>query len=260
MRVFAVSDVHVDYEENETWIYLISKTEYKDDVLILAGDISDNLKLLCRCFDHLVKCFKKVLFVPGNHDLWVFRNEIDCSLEKFHVVNELASQLGISTDTYQEGGVSIVPLLGWYDFSFGAPCAQIKSSWMDFTACKWPAGYDERYLTQFFTGKNKDRLDVENDTVISFSHFLPRIDVMPSYIPKRFRYIYPVLGSTLIEKQVRALNSDIHIYGHSHVNRRVRLDGTTYINNAFGSPAERRTTSKKLRCIYDSEKPPTKRR
>ena len=89
-----------------------------------------------------------------------------------------------------------------------------------------------------------------NNIVISFSHFLPRIDVMPHYIPVRHRLVYPVLGSDGLEQQIRLLRSDIHVYGHSHVNRRIEIDGITYINNAFGYPSETRLAAKQLLCIH----------
>jgi hypothetical protein len=40
------------------------------------------------------------------------------------------------------------------------------------------------------------------------------------------------------------------VYGHSHVNRDVAIDGVTYINNAFGYPRETRITAKALRCVH----------
>ena len=41
MRVFALSDIHIDYNANAKWIESLSVAEYKDDVLILAGDVTD---------------------------------------------------------------------------------------------------------------------------------------------------------------------------------------------------------------------------
>ena len=93
-------------------------------------------------------------------------------------------------------------------------------------------------------------MGTKRNTVISFSHFLPRIDLMPSYIPKKHRILYPVLGSTIIEDQVRQLAPTIHVYGHSHVNRDIEIDGIQYINNAFGYPKETRIAAKELLCIY----------
>ena len=40
MRVFALSDIHVDYLENLNWILQLSADEYQQDILVLAGDVS----------------------------------------------------------------------------------------------------------------------------------------------------------------------------------------------------------------------------
>jgi predicted phosphodiesterase len=53
-----------------------------------------------------------------------------------------------------------------------------------------------------------------------------------------------------LDTQLRQLGSTLHIYGHSHVNRRIDIDGITYINNAFGYPQETRITAKQLLCIH----------
>ena len=41
------------------------------DVLLLAGDISDNVALICQSLITAAGTFGKVFFVPGNHELWV---------------------------------------------------------------------------------------------------------------------------------------------------------------------------------------------
>ena len=91
MRVFAVSDIHIDYEANAGWVGNLSVSEYQDDVLILAGDVTDSLRKLDWCLNLLARRFRKVLFVPGNHDLWVIRDEPHMSsLQKF---DEVAASL-----------------------------------------------------------------------------------------------------------------------------------------------------------------------
>ena len=75
MKVFAISDLHIDYAQNLQWLMNLSQTDYRDDILILAGDISDKRELLEQCFKKLSNCFKQVLYVPGNHD---FESRRDC--------------------------------------------------------------------------------------------------------------------------------------------------------------------------------------
>jgi predicted phosphodiesterase len=251
MRVFAVSDIHIDYQENRKWFSELSSADYLDDVLILAGDITDNLLLLQGCFNDLSKKFLKVLFVPGNHELWVSKDKTMTSIEKYEKICRMAMDNGISMQPFHVQSLSIVPLLAWYDFSFAAPCIKLLESWADFRACSWPHPFQPRDVTEYFLKKNESYLNITNQTVISFSHFLPRIDLMPSYIPQVYHYLYPVLGSFLLEKQIRILTPNIHVYGHSHVNRSVTIDAIQYINNAFGYPSEDRIARKRLLCVYE---------
>jgi hypothetical protein len=65
------------------------------------------------------------------------------------------------------------------------------------------------------------------------------------------RYLFPVLGAARLGQQVFQLRSSIHVYGHSHLNRRVLRDGTLYVNNAFGYPYETHIAAKMLYCVYE---------
>lgn len=253
MKVFAISDIHLDYKINQQWLAKLSKYDYQEDILILAGDISDNLQLLESCFSTLSKIFLNVLYVPGNHELWVVRNENLTSVQKFELIRRIASDHNIGMQPYSNNTLSIVPLLGWYDYTFGNPGQKLKESWMDFQACLWPESYTMSDVTDYFTHQNEHALKTENETIISFSHFLPRIDLMPERIPDAYRFLHPILGSTQIEAQIRALSSDIHVYGHSHVNRDITISGIRYVNNAFGYPRETKIARKEMLCIYEQD-------
>jgi predicted phosphodiesterase len=252
MRVFALSDIHIDYDVNAEWIANLSVAEYQDDVLILAGDVTDSRRLLEWCLSALAKRFKKVLFAPGNHDLWVIREDRKMnSLQKFDDVRAVVESSGASMQAFRERGLSIIPLLAWYDYSFGEPSEKLRAVWRDYRACRWPSGYTEKDVAAHFAAFNDKQVSVAGDTAITYSHFLPRIDLMPEFIPSANKLLYPILGSTRLERQLRRLNSSIHVYGHSHINRCVKIDGVSYINNAFGYPHETWITSKSLMCIHE---------
>jgi len=252
MRIFAVSDIHIDYDVNAKWVANLSAADYRDDVLILAGDVTDTRRLLDWCLTTLAERFRKVLFVPGNHDLWVIREDRGKdSFQKFDEVRALVESRGASMEPFRERGVSIIPLLSWYDYSFGEPSEELKAMWMDYRACRWPSGYGEKEIAAHFAALNPRQAPPAGDMVITYSHFMPRIDLMPGFISRTGRLLYPVLGSTGIERQLRNLNSQMHVYGHSHVNRDVEIDGVSYVNNAFGYPSETLITSKRLVCIHD---------
>ncbi len=252
MRIFALSDIHIDYEVNAKWIANLSCDEYQDDVLILAGDVTDTRRLLDWCLSTLAKRFYKVLFVPGNHDLWVIREDREKnSLQKFDDICALVESIGASMQVFRHRGISIIPVLGWYDYSFGDPSEELKSIWMDYRACRWPSGFTEKDVAAYFVAFNKKHSSVAGDKVITYSHFLPRIDLMPGFIPSAKKLLYPILGSAQLDRQLRQFHPGIHVYGHSHVNRKVKIDGVSYINNAFGYPSETWITSKRLMCIHE---------
>jgi predicted phosphodiesterase len=247
MRVFAVSDVHIDYQVNADWIRSLSRLDYRDDLLILAGDVSHRLPELAWCFGELVARFKHVLFVPGNHELWVL-GEDSCrtSLDKFADVVNVAQSSGASMQPFLQDGLLIVPLLGWYDYSFGEPSEDLLNMWTDYAACRWPPGYRPADVAAHFTAMNRLPARQAVRRLITFSHFMPRIDLIPAAVPSRHRVLDPVLGSVLLERQLRELEANIHVYGHSHINRCVQLDGVTYVNNALGYPNETRIAVRQL--------------
>jgi predicted phosphodiesterase len=254
MRVFAVSDIHVDFDANARWIGSLSTQDYRDDFLILAGDVSESLHLLEVCLVALANRFRTVFYVPGNHELWVTRDGKEkTSLDKFEEVCATMKNCGVSGAPFHGEKLSIVPLLGWYDYSFGEPCSELMDIWADFRTCRWPQKFGMREIASFFAAMNQPLSRPVNNTVISFSHFLPRIDVMPDFIPPQHRILYPVLGTDSLEQQIRQIRSDIHVYGHSHVNRKIKIDGITYINNAYGYPSETRISAKRLLSIYEDK-------
>jgi predicted phosphodiesterase len=250
MRLFALSDIHVDYADNARWVDALSSEDYREDTLILAGDLTEDRRLLAWCLQRFVAKFRQVLFVPGNHDLWVRRDpDIDCSLRKFDAVLGIAADAGAWMQPRLHGDNLIVPLLGWYDYSFGPPGDDLRAMWMDYRACRWPEAYGPERITEHFLHLTPEALPQAARRVVTFSHFLPRIDLIPFFVPRAMRRLDPVLGSSGIEQQLRALGAHLHVYGHSHINRRVDIDGVVYVNNAFGYPQEGMIASRALLAL-----------
>ncbi|MFL0810041.1 MAG: metallophosphoesterase [Agarilytica sp.] len=246
MRIFSCSDVHLDYEENVEWLLNLSRWDFVQDTLILPGDISDATDKVSFCFDQLKRRFQHVVFVPGNHDVWVKASDPFDSLDKFESLLALAEEYEVLTEPVRINDTMIAPIFSWYDFSFSKPSEYIRKAWMDFRRCRWPEPLrEERQLCQYFLSRSK-KPQGNYENLITCSHFLPRIDVMPCAIPAKKRELYSVLGAHCIDEHIRALGADIHIYGHSHVNRDLSIDGVRYINNALGYPNEIRITRKKL--------------
>jgi len=214
--------------------------------LLLAGDISSDLPRLEETLTRLRDRFLEVFFVPGNHDLWVRRGDGLDSLGKFERIQEVCSRLAVQTAPRRIGSLRIVPLLSWYDFSFGQPGEDLKNRWADFRMCVWPAGMELAEVSAWFHARNTVQLPLPGETILSFSHFLPRRDVLPRRIDPNEYFLMPVLGSVGLGEQVLRIKPSIHVFGHSHINNVCAFDGTTFINNAFGYPSESRFTRKDL--------------
>ena len=251
MKVWATSDLHIDYDENKKWFYQLSPIQYLDDFLIIAGDISDDLLETESLFQQLSTKFKKVFFLPGNHDLWIHQSDALDSFEKFRKVLDLASKCGIETEVFDNPEVRIIPLYSWYDFSFGHPSKLIARAWKDFRKCDW-GSWGLEAVTTFFHQYNQPLLPASKVSTISFSHFLPFTSMFPSDIPDFVRALFPVFGSKSLWQQIKEIKPDIHIYGHSHLNRSFQKEGICFLNNAYGYPKEKHICRKRLICIFEA--------
>ncbi|HAP54778.1 MAG TPA: hypothetical protein DCQ16_02270, partial [Spirochaetaceae bacterium] len=76
VRIGLISDIHVDLnriqgEEVVTSLLALEAVRRKLDILLLAGDISSDYALSLKTIKALedASCVR-VLFVPGNHDIW----------------------------------------------------------------------------------------------------------------------------------------------------------------------------------------------
>lgn len=249
MRIFAISDLHTDFLENSMLVEHISESNYKNDILIVAGDIADQIGIIKRTLSLLRSRFKMVFFVPGNHELWI-RDETSDSIEKLLEILRLCDSLDIHYRPSKVGRIWIVPLFSWYDSGFGA---QERGSelegWADFHFCKWPIEIKEK--VEYFLELNAPNIKGYDGPVISFSHFLPRIDLLPPREKLKFKGLPEVAGCKMLERQIRELKSVIHVFGHSHINRDIVIDGIRYVQNALRYPRERNSAKLELKEILD---------
>ncbi|MES2964770.1 MAG: metallophosphoesterase, partial [Bdellovibrionota bacterium] len=73
MKLYALSDVHLRYEVNRQLLQGI--TPHPHDWLILCGDVGETTDHLQFALDTLAPKFAKLLWVPGNHELWTMTSQ-----------------------------------------------------------------------------------------------------------------------------------------------------------------------------------------
>lgn len=243
MRVFATSDLHTDYKENFLWLKELSDIAYRDDTLIVAGDVSDRLEIIRETLLLLRSKFRHVLFTPGNHELWVRNSQIN-SIDKFQQVLKLCEAIDVITKPLRLEDLWIVPLFSWYD---GVYDADMKA-WVDFHLCKWPDNIQS--LPEYFLSLNEPHLRSYDKQVITFSHFIPRAELLPPPEYMRFSWLPDVSICAALDAQIRKINSTVHVCGHTHTTIDKVIDDVRYIQNAVRYPKERRTNNVPIKEIW----------
>ncbi len=122
-RLLAISDLHVNHRGQLA--RLAELPEQRDDWLILAGDIGDRPRHLAAAFDVLVRRFRRVLWVPGNHELWTVPKTAPRGMARYREQLDVAQAYGVTTpeDPWLvwegEGGpVTICLLFLGFDYTF----------------------------------------------------------------------------------------------------------------------------------------------
>jgi len=241
-RVFCVSDLHVDQNNNIQWCRRLSSSAFRDDVLILAGDLGDTLNAVMHAFKELRPKFRRVFFTPGNHEMWlrpgVEDKNFPDSICKLAAIEALAQELGVDTAPAEVAeGLFVVPLYSWYNAEFDERDPRPGRMRHD-SFCRFP--FTDESVWDFFLRLNHSRAGPEatrfkrgpGDYVFSCSHFLPRAE-LPVPWGGASRDLAKAMGCKELDLQIQHVESDVHVFGHSHINTDSTFE-RAYEKNAGG--------------------------
>jgi predicted phosphodiesterase len=132
--LFGVSDLHVAYAENRRVAAQI-RPDSDDDWLIVAGDVGEMFADVHSTLKLLRDRFAKVIWAPGNHELWTPQDD-PVQLRgdnRYQSLVAMCRELGVLTpeDEYARwegahGPVVVAPLFLLYDYSFRTPGTATK--------------------------------------------------------------------------------------------------------------------------------------
>ncbi|CAK9006929.1 unnamed protein product, partial [Durusdinium trenchii] len=152
------------------------------------------------------------------------------------------------------GRLVVVPILAWHHPQWDTePELQewqvpaLEKTMADYWATRWPQKLriEDGSVAEAFDQLNErcfqnvmQRRD-EFQAVVSFSHFVPRIELNPEK-----RYLIPsslakAVGSAYLKERVEKLKPDVHVFGHTHFGYDMELDGIRYLQAPLATPAER---------------------
>ncbi|QIJ65739.1 metallophosphoesterase [Streptomyces sp. JB150] len=125
-QLLAISDLHIGYEDNRALVEKL-RPGTDDDWLLVAGDVAEKVSSIEWALKTLAGRFRKVVWVPGNHELWTHPSDpvtLRGAARYEHLV-EMCRGLGVVTpeDPYPVwegpgGPVAVAPLFLLYDYSF----------------------------------------------------------------------------------------------------------------------------------------------
>ncbi|MCB9781333.1 MAG: metallophosphoesterase [Alphaproteobacteria bacterium] len=255
-RLLAISDLHVGSRRNQDALQHLPPPS--DDWLIVAGDVGESLSQLAWTWDRLVPRFGRVLWVPGNHELWSLADS-DRHLRgeaRYDALVELCRAHGVLTpeDPWalfegQGGPARIALCFTLYDYSF-RPDEIDRDAVLAWAAEDGIRARDESLLHPDPHPRRDDwcaarvaateaRLAAWDDgpeiTRVLVNHWPLRDDLVR--IPKVPRY-RPWCGTTATADWHRRFALDVVVTGHLHVRATDWRDGTRFEEVSLGYPRQ----------------------
>lgn len=254
MKLWALSDLHVGHARNRELLGGLSPRT--DDWLILAGDIGETGDHLRWAFDLLQPRFARLLWVPGNHELWTTdeRGRRLGGSDKLAELVELCRERGVLSvdDPWPlwsgDGGAHRIALMALlYDYSF-APAGFDRAAAVAWAAEDGVIAADEVRLDPTpFTGiaawsaervrSAAERLGREREPTILVNHWPLRDDLI--WIPRVPRY-RPWCGTAATRDWHRRFGARVVVSGHLHTRRTDWIDGVRFEEVSLGYPREQR--------------------
>jgi 3',5'-cyclic AMP phosphodiesterase CpdA len=256
VKLLAVSDLHVAYEENRT-ITDGLRPESADDWLIVAGDVGETSSDIEWALGLLRERFAKVIWVPGNHELWTPKDDpVQLrGVERYEHLVEMCRRLDVVTpeDDYPiwsgDGGpVVIAPLFLLYDYTFRPEGTSNKEEAL---AKAHEAGVvctDEYFLHPDpypsreawcearveLTEKRLSALPPELPTVLINHWPMVREPTRVMYYPEFAQWC----GTVLTADWHLRFRSACSVYGHLHIPRTTHYDDVRFEEVSVGYPRE----------------------
>ncbi|MGH2878719.1 MAG: metallophosphoesterase family protein [Solirubrobacteraceae bacterium] len=269
--LFAIGDLHVTHPENRRVVGAL-RPLCEGDWLAVCGDVSDELEDVEWALGLLSERFRRVLWTPGNHELWSTPGEGGGLRGEARYVRlvEVCRGLGVLTpeDPYPvwDGPgdpVTVAPLFLLYDYSFGRNIAPNKELAL---ALAHKAGVvcSDEYLLHPDPYPSRDawcrarvcatesRLQACEPSLptILVNHF-PLIEA-PTRVLRHPEFAQ-WCGTVLTADWHRRFNAAVAVYGHLHIPRTTWDAGVRFEEVSLGYPREwhRRSSAREpLRCIW----------
>jgi 3',5'-cyclic AMP phosphodiesterase CpdA len=253
MRLFALSDLHLGYEENRRVLASIAPRPH--DWMILAGDVGETLDHLDLALRTLTPRFQRIVWTPGNHELWTIPTDGSArGRSKYDQLVQLCRSYGALTpeDPYpivRFGGrpTRIAPLFLLYDYTFRPDDVPVERA-LEWARAGGVECADERLLHPDPYPSRQDwcaarcaeteaRLEAAGSDVptVLVNHF-PLLQEL-AHLPRVPRFT-PWCGTRRTADWHRRFGVEVVVYGHLHIPSTKHIDGTRFEEVSLGYPKQ----------------------
>jgi len=272
-RLLAVSDLHVTHPENRAIVEGL-RAECDEDWLIVCGDVSDTLVDVAWALGLLADRFAKVIWTPGNHELWSTPHEEPPlrGEQRYQRLVEICRAAGVLTpeDPYPVwsgpgGPLTIAPLFLLYDYSFSrniasTPAQALALAHRAGVVCSdefllHPDPYESR--AQWCHARVREaetRLGACGEDPLAIVNHFPLTEAPTKVLthPEFAQWC----GTTLTADWHVRFKAEVVVYGHLHIPRTTFQDGVRFEEVSLGYPREwhrRHARKPTLRTIAPAE-------
>lgn len=255
-RLLAVSDLHISHPENREILSKFSSSN-GSDWLIVCGDVSEFVDDFKWALSRLGRRFAKVIWTPGNHDLWTMPHESpDLRGEhRYRHLVEICRECGVVTpeDSFPVwhgvgGPVAVAPLFLLYDYSFGRNIAPTKAEALALAEAAGVVCSDEFLLhpDPFPSREAWCHARVEQ-TEAKLASCDPEVPLaMVTHFPLTAEPTRMLLrpqfaqwcGTSRTADWHRRFNTAVVVYGHLHIPGTTWQDGVRFEEVSLGYPRE----------------------
>lgn len=243
--LWAVSDLHAAVKANGDLIDGI-RPEDPADWLIVAGDVAERTDLVLRVLERLRRRFARVIWVPGNHELFSRSADRCKGRDKYAELVAGCRSIDVLTpeDPYPVfDGVTVVPLFTLYDYSFRGPGMTVEQA-VEAAREKQIMMTDEFAIAPFvdirawcwdrlaYSIKRLSRID---GPTILINHW-PL--VQEPTLRMRFGELGLWCGTRHTRTWAERYNAQAVIYGHLHMPGVMEIRGVPHIEVSLGYPRE----------------------
>ncbi|GAA3837770.1 metallophosphoesterase family protein [Streptomyces phyllanthi] len=255
-HLLAISDLHINHPENRGLVERM-RPETDDDWLLVAGDIGEKVADIRWTLETLAGRFKKVVWAPGNHELWTHPKETLTlrGVERYEHLVALCRELGVTTpeDPYPVwegpgGPVAVAPLFLLYDYSFLPQDCATKDEGLAYAHGTGVVCTDEMLLHPdpypsreawcrarvAETERRLAELPADLPTVLVNHYPLDRHPTDVLWYPEFAMWC----GTRLTADWHRRFRVEAMVYGHLHIPRTTWLDGVRFEEVSVGYPRE----------------------